>query len=109
MSTSEDDETYEFSFQGINTPGKPLGTGENFVFPEGSSGRYVQLTAVLIFDQWISINEVNKDRPYNAWECVIMLVLFARVVFDLRRARVEGDGKMGAGGGTLFGAYIASQ
>ena len=49
-----------YSFDGVNTPGTPLGTSENFSFPARSSGRYVRFTPILVDDQWCSINEVTS-------------------------------------------------
>lgn len=58
VSTSTDGTTYTDSFEGVNIAGTPLGDGEDFAFPTGSSGRYVRFTGELAEDQWLSINEV---------------------------------------------------
>ena len=58
ISISVNDVTYADSFDGVNTPGTPLLTGEEFAFPDDPVARYVRLTAILDEDQWLSINEV---------------------------------------------------
>ncbi|CAM9326134.1 unnamed protein product [Ascophyllum nodosum] len=59
ISISVNDVTYADSFDGVNTPGTPLLTGEEFAFPDDPVARYVRLTAILDEDQWLSINEVE--------------------------------------------------
>ncbi|CBJ30710.1 hypothetical protein Esi_0212_0050 [Ectocarpus siliculosus] len=59
VSTSTDGTTFTTSFEDINTIPTPLGEGEDFAFPTGSSGRYVRFTGDLADDQWLSVNEVE--------------------------------------------------
>ena len=75
ISISADKETgYVYSFNGVNTPGTPLGTGESFSFPARSSGRYVRFTPILDDDQWCSINEVTS---------LVLMLAVKLVVFEL--------------------------
>ena len=59
ISTSLTDVSYDEAFIGVNVPGTALEVGEEFAFPNSTTGRYVRLEADLEPDQWISVNEVG--------------------------------------------------
>lgn len=48
--------------EGKNTPGTPLGEGEQFVLPTAVTARFIRIEAVLATDQWISLHEVEIYR-----------------------------------------------